>query len=62
MLERVMDTVPGSEQWYIAGESIGRMGKPDEIAEGVVWLISDTASFVTGHAMAIDIFGGKRMP
>jgi NAD(P)-dependent dehydrogenase (short-subunit alcohol dehydrogenase family) len=54
MLERVMDTVPGSEQWYIAGEPIGRMGKPDEIAEAVVWLLSDAASFVTGHPMAID--------
>ena len=37
-----------------AGEPVGRLGKPEEIAEGVVWLLSDAASFVTGHPMAID--------
>lgn len=33
---------------------IGRMGRPEEIAEAAVWLCSDTASFVTGHALAAD--------
>lgn len=33
---------------------IGRMGKPEEVAETVVWLCSDAASFVTGHAMSVD--------
>lgn len=33
---------------------IGRMGRPEEIADGVVYLASDMASFVTGHALAID--------
>ena len=54
MLERALDSVAGAEQWFIAGEPIGRLGKPEEIAEGVVWLLSDAASFVTGHPMAID--------
>ncbi len=31
-----------------------RMGTPQEIAEAVVWLCSDAASFVTGHAMLVD--------
>ncbi|MDE0430155.1 MAG: glucose 1-dehydrogenase [Caldilineaceae bacterium] len=35
-------------------EPIGRMGRPEEIAEAVVWLSSDAASFVTGHPMAVD--------
>jgi NAD(P)-dependent dehydrogenase (short-subunit alcohol dehydrogenase family) len=30
------------------------MGTPEEIAESVLWLMSDAASFVTGHAMSID--------
>jgi NAD(P)-dependent dehydrogenase (short-subunit alcohol dehydrogenase family) len=38
----------------IASEPVGRIGKPEEIAEAVVWLCSDAASFVTGHAMSID--------
>ena len=37
-----------------SGEPIGRMGQPEEIAETAVWLCSDAASFVTGHAMAVD--------
>jgi NAD(P)-dependent dehydrogenase (short-subunit alcohol dehydrogenase family) len=30
------------------------MGEPGEIAEAVVWMCSDAASFVTGHAMTVD--------
>lgn len=33
---------------------IGRLGKPEEIANAVVWLCSDKASFVTGHNLVID--------
>ncbi len=32
----------------------GRIGMPDEVAEAVVWLCSDAASFTTGHNVAID--------
>jgi NAD(P)-dependent dehydrogenase (short-subunit alcohol dehydrogenase family) len=38
----------------IASEPIGRMGQPEEVAEAVVWLCSDAASFVTGHMMTVD--------
>lgn len=33
---------------------IGRLGTPEEIAEAAVWLCSDAASYVTGHAFAVD--------
>ena len=33
---------------------IARMGNPDEIAYGIAWLLSDEASFVTGHILNID--------
>lgn len=33
---------------------IGRAGQPEEIAEAVVWLCSDKASFVTGHSLTLD--------
>jgi NAD(P)-dependent dehydrogenase (short-subunit alcohol dehydrogenase family) len=35
-------------------QPIGRLGTPEEVAEAIVWLCSDAASFVTGHAMAVD--------
>lgn len=33
---------------------MGRMGQPEEIARAALWVSSDDASFMTGHAMALD--------
>jgi NAD(P)-dependent dehydrogenase (short-subunit alcohol dehydrogenase family) len=33
---------------------LGRFGKPEEVAAGVLWLCSDASSFVTGHPLVID--------
>ena len=33
---------------------MGRMGRPEEVANAVLWLCSDQASFVTGHPLVID--------
>ena len=54
MMERMLTRTPELEQQYIATEPIGRLGLPEEIAESVVWLCSDAASFVTGHTMTVD--------
>ncbi|MBI1176519.1 glucose 1-dehydrogenase [bacterium] len=40
---------------YLTGlHPIGRMGKPSEVADAVVWLASDQSSFVTGHSLLVD--------
>lgn len=58
-------TAPGMQDperraLMMASEPLGRVGKPEEIAEAVVWLCSDAASFVTGHTMTVD--GGYVAP
>lgn len=45
---------PDLKEQIIATVPTGRLGKPEEIAEAVMWLCSDAASFVTGHTMSVD--------
>jgi NAD(P)-dependent dehydrogenase (short-subunit alcohol dehydrogenase family) len=54
MVARVTGRQPQLAEALVAAEPVGRVGQPEEIAEAVVWLCSDAASFVTGHAMAVD--------
>lgn len=35
-------------------QPMGRFGRPEEVAEAVLWLCSDASSFVTGTAMMVD--------
>lgn len=41
-------------QWRQDFQPIGRMGDPEEIAHGIVWLLSDAASFMTGAVIPMD--------
>lgn len=45
---------PAMIQKMFPYQPIGRLGEPDEIANAVVWLASDQASFVTGTAFSVD--------
>jgi NAD(P)-dependent dehydrogenase (short-subunit alcohol dehydrogenase family) len=54
MSQQGIDANPQFEESAITRNPSGRFGKPEEIAEAVVWLCSDAASFVTGHAMSVD--------
>ena len=54
MVDRLTGKDKAIEKKYESMEPIGRMGTPEEVAEAVVWLCSDAASFVTGIAMPVD--------
>jgi len=54
MLEGWMNGDPAIEAAMANSAPIGRLARPDEIAEGMVWLLSDAASFMVGHALAVD--------
>src|SRR5579885_1806897 len=57
MMDRFSGGTSEGREEMIAQEPIGRMGTPEEIAATVVWLCSDAAAFVVGHAMVVD--GGQ---
>jgi NAD(P)-dependent dehydrogenase (short-subunit alcohol dehydrogenase family) len=57
MMERFSGGTPEGRAAVIAQEPVGRMGTAEEIAAAVVWLCSDAAAFVVGHAMVVD--GGQ---
>jgi NAD(P)-dependent dehydrogenase (short-subunit alcohol dehydrogenase family) len=54
MIDRVTGQNKEVEKRYVDMEPIGRMGKPDEVANAVMWLCSDNASFVTGVCLPVD--------
>jgi NAD(P)-dependent dehydrogenase (short-subunit alcohol dehydrogenase family) len=38
----------------VSAVPLGRLVKPGEVADAVLWLVSDEASFVTGVALPVD--------
>jgi NAD(P)-dependent dehydrogenase (short-subunit alcohol dehydrogenase family) len=45
---------PDAMKEIMRDQPIGRLGRPEEIASAVLWLCSPGASFVIGHALAVD--------
>jgi NAD(P)-dependent dehydrogenase (short-subunit alcohol dehydrogenase family) len=45
---------PDAMKEIMRDQPIGRLGRPGEIASAVLWLCSPGASFVIGHALAVD--------
>ena len=54
MIDRFTGKDKEVEKQFVSMEPIGRLGEPEEVADAVIWLCSDSSSFVTGHALAVD--------
>jgi NAD(P)-dependent dehydrogenase (short-subunit alcohol dehydrogenase family) len=53
-LARYFERFPEHRDRTIAQHAMRRLGRPEEVAETVIWLASDRASFVTGACMSCD--------
>lgn len=54
MVDSVIEVIPDIIETLNKQAPVGRIGQPQEVAECILWLCSDDASFVTGHALAVD--------
>lgn len=52
--ERYSGGVEAGEKWCAERHPIGRLAEPEETAEAVLFLLSDDASFVTGHTLRVE--------
>jgi NAD(P)-dependent dehydrogenase (short-subunit alcohol dehydrogenase family) len=55
---------PEVNKFVLSLHPIGRFGRPEEIAEAVVWMCSDRASFMTGQSLVLDggLLAGPNSP
>ncbi|MFM2416844.1 MAG: hypothetical protein RL385_1567 [Pseudomonadota bacterium] len=54
MTERALALEPRRAEHLVPGHPIGRIGEAEDIARAVVFLASDDASFMLGHALTVD--------
>lgn len=54
MIDRILESGEQTKEAFLAAIPVQRMGKPEEVAQTVLWLCSDAASYVTGHSMTVD--------
>lgn len=54
MIDRFTHGEKQIQNQLVAGEPVGRVGRPEEVAATVLWLCSDQSSFVTGHSLVVD--------
>jgi NAD(P)-dependent dehydrogenase (short-subunit alcohol dehydrogenase family) len=54
MADRITAGLDMKKTDVIPFHPIGRLGRVEEVAEAVVWLCSNKASFVTGHSLTVD--------
>jgi NAD(P)-dependent dehydrogenase (short-subunit alcohol dehydrogenase family) len=54
MTDMLKQVSGGNTDAMVQYNPMKRLGNPDEIANAVMWLCSDAASYVTGHTLAVD--------
>lgn len=60
MIDKMVADKPGILETFTAAVPMGRAGKPEDVANAVLFLCSSQADFITGHSLVID--GGTLVP
>ena len=54
LFQQLLDSKEGLGEKLKRGIPLGRFGQPEEIAQAILWLGSEKAGFITGHALPVD--------
>jgi len=54
MMDETFERFPGFREALTGYVPLGRLGRPEEVAAAIAWLLSDAASFVTGEALSVE--------
>ena len=59
VIENIADNLKNEDQMIVIinKTALSRLGKPKEISDAILFLMSDNASFITGHILKVD--GGR---
>lgn len=57
-MTRWVREIPGAMEKALATVPLGRIGQPSEVLGALLFLVSDSASYISGHTLAVD--GGSR--
>ena len=52
--QRQWEALQAASPYISAMHPMNRLGRPEEVANAICWLLSDEASFVTGHILNVD--------
>lgn len=51
---KMLDAMSDHRRQWIEATPLRRLGRPEEIAGAAVFLVSDAASYITGHDLLVD--------
>ncbi|RMF79389.1 MAG: glucose 1-dehydrogenase [Chloroflexi bacterium] len=54
MMEMARQGIPGADEMFVSKTAVKRIGTPEEVANAVVWLCSDEASYITATNFPVD--------
>jgi NAD(P)-dependent dehydrogenase (short-subunit alcohol dehydrogenase family) len=53
-MENLTKAHPERQENLVKKVPLGRVGDPDDLARAAIWLCSDDAALITGHALSVD--------